>query len=150
MSRFEKFFGKQVVRQRWWIISLTILILAVAGSGASKLTVSNDMRVFFSEENPQLQALEALENTYTKNQTVMFVIAAKDADVFTREMLGVVQELTESAWKIPYSVRVDSISNFQHTWSEEDDLIVEDLVPDVSWLSDEDLSRIKGIALEEP
>jgi predicted RND superfamily exporter protein len=150
MGKLEKFFGKQVVKLRWLIIVASILVLAVAGSGARHLTVSNDMRIFFSDENPQLQALETLENTYTKNDTVLFVVAPKNGDVFTRETLAAVQELTESSWKIPYSGRVDSISNFQHTWSEEDDLIVEDLVPDAASLSDEDLTRIREIALTEP
>ncbi len=54
MGKFERFFSQQVVTQRWWIISLTILILAVAGSGAGRLTVGNDMRVFFSKENLSL------------------------------------------------------------------------------------------------
>ena len=39
------------------------------------LTFNNDLRAFFSEENPQLQALEALENTYNKIDNVYFTVA---------------------------------------------------------------------------
>ena len=42
--------------------------------------------------------------------------------------MAAVEELTEAAWQIPYTIRVDSVSNFQHTYATEDDLIVEDLV----------------------
>jgi predicted RND superfamily exporter protein len=139
-----------VVRQRWWIIATTLLIFVAAASGVTHLTVSNDMRVFFSEKNPQLQALDALENTYTKNESVFFVLAPKDGNVFTRTTLAAVDELTESSWKIPYSSRVDSIANFQHTWAQEDDLIVEDLVEDADSMSEADLDRVRETALTEP
>ncbi len=52
-----------VVRRRWWIIIGAILVSLLFASGARFLTLNNDTRVFFSEENPQLRALEALENT---------------------------------------------------------------------------------------
>ena len=58
-------------------------------------------------------------------------------------------DLTEKSWKIPYSSRVDSITNFQHTQAEEDDLIVADLVENPK-LSTEELQKVKQIALNEP
>ena len=97
-----------------------------------------------------MQALEAFENTYTKDNNVFFVIAPKNGNVFTRETLAAVKELTEASWKMPHSSRVDSIANFQHTRAEEDDLIVEDLVQNTESLSKEDLKRIQQIALSEP
>jgi predicted RND superfamily exporter protein len=114
------------------------------------LTTNNDTRVFFSEDNPQLQALEALENTFSRDSSVLFAVAPKDGDVFTRKTLGVVEKLTEASWQMPYSSRVNSVTNFQHTLAEEDDLIVEDLAQNAEDLSDEDLKRIRKIALSEP
>jgi predicted RND superfamily exporter protein len=150
MSKFERIFGHFVVKQRWWMIMATVVVVLAAASGARFLTISNDTRVFFSEKNPQLQALEALENTYSKDNNVLFVIAPKNANVFTRGTLAAVEELTQASWQMPYSSRVDSLSNFQHTRAEEDDLIVEDLVQNAKRLSDADLERIKQIALSEP
>jgi predicted RND superfamily exporter protein len=121
-----------------------------AASGMRFLTFINDTRIFFSEDNPQLQSLEALENTYNRIDNVVFVIAPKDGNVFTRKTLAVVEKLTADLWELPYSSRVDSISNFQHTRAEEDDLIVEDLVVNSESLSDTEIERIKGIALTEP
>lgn len=138
------------MRKRWWIIVASLVLGLAAASGGRLLSFVNDSRVFFSEENPQLQALEALENTYVKNENVFFILAPKDGDVFTRKTLTAVEELTEAAWQIPYSSRVNSLSNFQHTRSENDDLIVEDLVLDAQSLSDSELEEIKYIALNEP
>jgi predicted RND superfamily exporter protein len=150
MSRFERIFGQFVVKQRWWIIMATVMVVLASASGVRFLTISNDTRVFFSEENPQLQALEALENTYSKDNNVLFVIAPENANVFTRNTLAAVEDLTQASWQMPYSSRVDSLSNFQHTRAEEDDLIVEDLVQNAKSLSDADLDIIKQIALSEP
>lgn len=149
-KKFEEKWGEWVVNYRWWIVIATIIAVLASAMGARFLTFNNDLRVFFSEKNPQLQALEALENTYNKNEVVLFVIAPKDDNVFTHETLAAIEELTEAAWQMPYSSRVNSITNFQHTYAEEDDLIVEDLVQNVTELSEADLGKIKSIALSEP
>ncbi len=150
MNWFEEAFGKWVVKQRWWIIFATVLFVFAGASGVQFLTINSDTRVFFSEKNPQLQALEALENTYNKIENVAFVLAPKDGNIFTRKTLSAIEEMTEASWQIPYSSRVDSIANFQHTRVEKDNLIVEDLIRDAKDLSDEDIIRIKQIALSEP
>ncbi len=142
--------GEWVIRFRWWIILGSIAIVMGAGSGGKHLGFSTDYRVFFGKDNPQLQAFEKLQDTYTKNDNVIFALEPKDGEVFTRETLAVVETLTQASWQIPYSLRVDSISNFQHTWANGDELIVEDLVKNASSLSDADLKRIKSVALSEP
>lgn len=88
MERFEEGFGKWVVKQRSWLIIGTILVVVAAAIGVRFLTINRDNRVFFSEENPQLQALEELENTYTKRNNVFLAIAPKNGNVFTRETLA--------------------------------------------------------------
>jgi predicted RND superfamily exporter protein len=138
------------MRWRWPIIIMTLIIIAVAARGMRQLTLTTDYRVFFSDENPQLVAFDTLQNTYTKNDNILIAIAPKDRKVFTRETLAVVEELTREAWQIPYSLRVDSVTNFQHTHANGDELIVEDLVSDAGNLLDSDIERIKNIALNEP
>ncbi len=143
-------FGERVIRLRWWIIAVTLLMVAAGASGMRFLQFSNNYRVFFSEENPQLQAFDALQNKYTKNDNAMIALAPKNGKVFTRETLAAVEVLTRAAWQIPYSTRVDSVTNFQYTWADGDDLVVEDLVEGAEKLSDAELERAKDIALKEP
>ena len=146
----EGVWGKWVLRYRWWIIALTVVLVLGAAAGTRFLTFNNDLRVFFSREDPQLQALEALENTYNRIDNVLFVIAPKDGDVFTGETLAAIEELTEASWQIPYSNRVDSITNFQYTRAEGDELIVEPLVQNAADLTEADIRRIRAAALSEP
>ena len=150
MQGIETKLGAWVVKYRWLIIVLSLLLVIGAASGGRFLVFKADYRVFFSEDNPQLQAFDKLEKTYTRNDNVLFVLTPKDGNVFTRKTLKSIETLTEKAWQIPYSIRVDSVSNFQHTHSEGDDLIVEDLVTDADKLSNAELKNIKNIAINEP
>ncbi len=145
----ERHIGNWVVRHRWWIICVSLPIIAVAATGVRYLRINNDTRVFFGEQNPDYLALKALEHTYSKEQSVLFVLAPKDGNVFTRATLAAVAELTRAAWRIPYSSRVSSIANFQYTRAEGDDLIVEDLVTHPDTLAGPDLERIRQTALSE-
>lgn len=150
MNRFEAAFARWVIRQRWAIIVVSLLIVAIAGAGVGRLHFTNNYRVFFSPDNPQLRAFEALENTYVKNDNVMIVVAPADGDVFTRNNLALLEQVTAEAWQVPYSNRVDSITNFQHTEAADDELRVRDLVSGARDLGDDQLARVRRIALAEP
>ena len=147
---YKNEFGGWVIRFRWWIILFAIVLVFAAASGARFLGFSTDYRVFFSKNNPQLVAFETLQNTYTKNDNIMFAVEPKDGNVFSRETLAIIEEITHASWKIPYSIRVDSVTNFQYTWADGDDLVVQDLVEKAGSFTDEQLEKIKGVALAEP
>jgi len=149
-------FAHWVTKHPWWVICLLLPILGGFIAGAQRLVLSADYRIFFSEDNPHLQAFEDLQDTYTKNDNVLFIIAPKNGEVFTLETLGLVKQLTRDAQLTPLSIRVDSITNYQHTYAvydeEEDidDLVVGDLVGKVAKLTADKIEKIKNIALNEP
>ena len=143
-------YGEWVVRFRWPIIIATILMVLSAASGARLLEFSSNYRVYFSADNPQLNAFESMQDTYVKNDNVMIGIVPKDGNAFSRETLAFVEEVTKAAWQIPFSTRVESITNFQHTWANEDELVVEDLFQNSASLSDAEIKEREAIALAEP
>jgi predicted RND superfamily exporter protein len=145
----ERFF-RSILGYRYFVLIACIALTAALGSGLSRLQFSNDYRVFFSEDNPQLQAFEQLQDTYTHNDNVLFVVSPKNGKVFSREALVAIEELTNAAWQTPFSLRVDSITNYQHTYAEGDDLIVEDLILNAESLSDEKIANAENIAINEP
>jgi predicted RND superfamily exporter protein len=150
-NSFAHQYSQWVIRWRWPIVILTLALALGAGSGLKNLGFNTDYRIFFSDDNPQMQAFEALQRTYTKVDNILFTLSPRnDSDVFTPSTLDAVEQVTEQAWLLPFSLRVDSISNFQHTIAEEDDLIVEDLVIDALKLDQQALDYIKKIALSEP
>ena len=150
-SRLDRY-AAAIVHRRWLVTVLaTLLMLAVTG-GARFIGVTNDYRSLFDEDNPQLAALDALENTYTVSKTALIAVAprgesAPEGSIFSRETLGALEELTEAAWLAPHSTRVDSLTNYSHSEAFEDDLIVEPLVEGAASLGDADLARVEDIAL---
>ena len=150
IDRFAAALTRRVIRHRGLVLVGAVLVAVMIGSGASNLEFSTNYRVFFSEANPELQAFEELQNTYTKNDNFFFVVEHKEGAAFDRETLVAIEELTEAAWQIPYTIRVDSVSNFQHTYATEDDLIVEDLVRDAEGRDVSFLKERRDVALAEP
>ncbi|MCC5450621.1 MMPL family transporter [Rheinheimera sp. UJ51] len=139
-----------VLRHPWSVLSALLLIIALFSAGLNQLYFRGDYRIFFGPDNPQLQAFEQMQQEFNKSDNVLIGIAPKDRNVFQADVLQLVQDFTNAAWQTPYSIRIDSISNFQHTEAEDDDLRVQDLVSAERTLDDAELARIRDIALNEP
>jgi predicted RND superfamily exporter protein len=139
-----------VLRWRWPIVIATLIIVFVISSGAQFLRFDTNYRAFFGDDNPQLQTFEDIQNIYTKNDNILFVVASKDEDVFKQKSMNAIEKLTKAGWQIPFSIRVDAVSNFQHTRAEGDELIVEDLVENALQKSSDELKNARVIALSEP
>lgn len=139
-----------LVKFRWIAILITLVVVGALASGGRFLSFTSDYQVFFGESNPQLAAFNDLQDTYSKNDNVLIMLEPADGEVFNQDTLQAIVTLTDLAWQTPYSSRVDSLSNFQYTYAEEDDLIVEDLIEDASALDQETLDKLKSIALDQP
>ncbi len=150
IDRFAVSLTQTAISRPWTVIALSLVLVIAAGAGMSRLELSTNYRVFFSKANPELRAFEALQDTYTKNDNFFFVLEAQDGNAFSARTLDAVEHLTEAAWQIPYAIRVDSVTNFQHTFGIEDDLIVEDLVSNAATRGAGYLQERKRIALAEP
>lgn len=143
-------YNELLYRWRWLVALFSLLLVGLASFGGKHITFSSDYRVFFDDSNEQMAAFELLQNTYSKSDNVLIALLPKNGDVFTESTLKAVGKLTELSWQLPYSSRVDSLSNYQHTYAINDDLIVEDLLPDLENMSSADIARAKHIALNEP
>ena len=143
-------FSQLIIKQRLLVILASILLVMLTAYSLPDSKFSSDYRIYFSDENIHLKAYEDLQATFTKTDNVMFVLAPGDGEVFTPQTLSIIEELTELSWQLPYSIRVDSITNYQHTIAEGDDLLVDNLIIDAKKRSQEELMAAKQIALNEP
>ena len=140
-----------VIRWRWLVLLSVLALAAVCISGVRFLELEGDYRYHFTPTNPELVAFEHIEQTYTRVDNILFVLVTQDGDVFTSDTLEAVLWLTAQGWQIPHAIRVDSLSNFQHTTAAEDDLIVADLIGrDSAGLDRQSLTEIRRTALSEP
>ncbi len=131
------------IKHPWLTILLFLILTVVIGYGAVNLRFSDDIRVFFDKENPELLAYDKLEATFSRTNSILFVMAPADGNMFSTDSIAAMQALTAAAWTLPYSRRVDSLTNFQYTYAENDDLVV-------TPLGDMPLEAIGRIALSEP
>ena len=149
-KQFAKRFAERVLAARWPVILGTLVWVALATSGIARFEFAADYRIFFDEDNPQLLGLEALENTYGKNENIAFLVVPDDGDATSEEALAATVWITDAAWQTPFTRRVDSLANFQHTTADGDDLFVRDLI-DPQVLSDpEARAQIRGVASSDP
>jgi len=143
--------GTWAVKRPWLTLILSLFLVMLVAQGASRLSFSGDYQIFFSDENPELQTFLNFEATYGSSDNVSFVIFPKNGTIYDPEVLDAVHALTTQAWNLPYVSRVDSLSNFQHTYAEGDELIVEDLIFDPAETRAEGaLARLRNIAENEP
>ena len=136
-----------ILRRPWVTVALAAAAMVAMTAGVRYITVTNDYRILFGENNPELAEYEALEGTYAESNKALIAVAPLQGTVFTRETLGAIEELTEAAWQAPYSSRVDSLTNYSHSEAFGDDLTVEPLVDGAEFLSEEDLAEVESVAL---
>ena len=147
---FAARFARRVLAARWLVILATLIVVAAASGGIALFEFSANYRIFFDDDNPQLLALEKLENTYGKNENIVFLVVPDDGDATSEKALSAAVWLTKAAWNTPYSRRVDSLANFQYTTAEGDELYVRDLVDPQQISEAETRSQIRDIALSDP
>lgn len=150
MSNVTLRYADLVIRWKWAFLIGSVLLAMAGLYGAKNLTFSNSYRVFFDDNNPELIALDKIEDTYVKIDTVAFVLRGAEGDIFSVDRLQLILDLTEQAWQIPYVLRADSLTNYQYTWASDDDLVVRDLVDGPARLTAESIEEIKSIAMSEP
>ncbi|HHC6808700.1 TPA: RND family transporter [Vibrio parahaemolyticus] len=142
--------GKIPTKYSLLVLLATIFLIIVATIGGKNLYFRGDYDIFFDGTNKQLLAFDEIQTTFAKTDNLAIVIAPEDGDIFTPQILSLIQKITVDAWQVPYSSRVDSIANYQHTEAFDDDLLVEDLLYSEYELTPERISKVKSIALSEP
>lgn len=138
------------VTRPYMVLCIGFFLIISAALGTKNLYFRGDYKVFFEENNVQRLAFEKMQDNFSKNDGASIIIAPKSGEVFTVETLSLIHALTDAAEQTPFSNRIDSISNFQHTWAEDDDLIVEDLVQKPEQLTESEIEKIRKVAMSEP
>jgi predicted RND superfamily exporter protein len=149
-SDWTNSFIRHVVEKpkRFVLASLVLFIISAMGNPYYQNTL--DYHFFFSDDNPQLAAFDKLQDDYSKTEAVFIAIAPEDGDVFTAENLAIIEKFTKQAWTTPYSLRVDSLTNFQYTIGTEEGLDITDLFENSESMTPEVLAKRKAFALKEP
>ncbi len=139
-----------IVKTRWLWIVLGLALTMAVGYGGKFIHFNPDARVFFAEENPDRVALDRFEAEFAKDDNLIVVITPREGKVFEPATLQAIGDLTEKAWLLPYVRSVNSLTNFQHTYAVDDEMIVRDLAPDPAAVTPEEAAAAEEIALSRP
>ncbi|MGX5173120.1 efflux RND transporter permease subunit [Aliikangiella sp. IMCC44653] len=144
-------FSNWIIKYRWLVIIGSLLLTVAAGYGMKNYSFKSDYKTFFQSDNKQLNDFLNLQKIYSKSDNVAFIVAPKDGVIFDQESLTAIWELTDTAWKeVTYNSRVDSITNYQYSYADGDELIIEDLILEPEDLNPTTIARAKKVALSEP
>ena len=134
------YLAETIIRYRPLCIIISILILAGLAQGLSKINFNPDINAFFPENDTLTTSHLSIEDTYSSMDNAVIGIGVKEGTVFTNEVLSLIEDLTQKAWKTPHSLRVDSLSNYSYVSADGDDLYIE---PFLEGSSTYDLKTLK-------
>ncbi len=144
-------FAHLLFRLKYPVLLGVAALVILAAQGLTRLELSSDLESFFHENDPDLLAYDAIRDTYTRDDNLFFVFVPPNGEnVFTPDNLATLEEITAASWSIPHALRVDSVTNFQHTEAAGDDLLVAPLVENARQLSAAQIAKAKRIATTEP
>ena len=146
----ERNTAQMVVSHPRAILAAALLLVAIAAAGLQFIAMSPDLRVFFSDENPDKIALDAFEETFVREDSGIIAVAPKSGDVFSPDAIRAVHEVVERAWYLPYVRRIDSVITFQDSRAEDDAVLVGDLLPDPLAATQAELDAARARALTRP
>lgn len=139
-----------VLRHTRLVMGVSFVIIALSCLGFRHFVLNNDYEVFFDGNDERMTAYEEVRREYSSDDTIFFMVTANGGEVFANDVLEAVAYLSEQAWELPYATRVDSLTTFQHAWSDEDDLLVAPLVGAPGAMTADELTEARQIALSEP
>ncbi|MEO1149779.1 MAG: MMPL family transporter [Pseudomonadota bacterium] len=116
------------VERPWQALGLCLLIVIGFGAGLRTLSISADTRAYFPPDGALRQTLDRFEQRYAEQNNLLLVFHSNDDSLFTEERIALIDSITEEAWKIPYTTRVDSITNATHIAADGDMIKIDPMI----------------------
>tara|TARA_B100001057_G_scaffold329770_1_gene330151 strand:+ start:269 stop:2569 length:2301 start_codon:yes stop_codon:yes gene_type:complete len=145
----KKDFSKLLIKFRYISIGLSVLVVCLLATGLTKLTFNPDLETYFPEGHPAVLRYNEIDDMFVPTDNLIIAVHSKEESLFNKESLKVIEELTKKSWTIPYSVRIDSLTNYSYVQSIKDDLIVEPFLEDVEEKSTDFLAKREAIVSDE-
>ncbi|MFZ8201776.1 efflux RND transporter permease subunit [Alteromonas portus] len=134
----------------WFLITITSVFGALDQKGF-KIPFHSEYTVFFEKDNNQLKEFEFIQHTYGKNDSILFIVTSNTGDsVFNKSTIEAMRKLTSLSWKIENVYRVSSITNFQHSYSHNNEIFVEPLIAPSGSITSEVLKRVEKVSTTDP
>ena len=145
----KKDFAKLLIKYRYLSIGLVIIVVCLLATGLTKLTFNPDLETYFPEGHPAVIRYNEIDDMFIPTDNLIIAVHSNEGTLFNGDSLKVIEELTRKSWTIPYSVRVDSLTNYSYVKSVNDDLIVEPFIEEAEKKSIEFIEKRKDLVAGE-
>ncbi len=149
MSQLLDRYSRFVLAHPWLVLLATLIVVAAAGTGLTRLGFTTDYRVYFGEDNPELAAFEAMEDDFTRSEAVLIGVEPIDGEIFNLDTLTALKKLTQQGDFLPYARAAYSITNVYEAQADGDDIMAAPILPEGP-LEDIDLAAFKARAMDNP
>lgn len=141
-------FGKWVVRLRWLILLLVLLITVWLVSAMKHLTVNNDYDTWFPENDRVTEIYRMVDEQFGANALVFAVLDFSEKGTFDPESLALVQRMTDALDGIDELFNVSSLTNIVDIRKTDYGVEVGDLIPEIPETREE-LESLKEYVLSK-
>lgn len=122
-------FGKHIIKLRWFYLSLVLLVTILAGLGIPKMRYDTSIENWFPKGSDVFANKERFEYFFGNSDVV--AIHLKTDNVFSKDNIQMLGELgSELEAKVPFADDVISIADMEFSYTEEEEIITEDLIPE--------------------
>ena len=141
--------SKFIINNRIVFIFSCLVLVLVLGRGITSVTFDPDMERFFPQGHAATSLSYEIDETFIRTDNLVIAINAKNNSIFTKKTLSLIESLTKKSWTVPYSIRVDSLTNYSYVRSVNDDLLVEPFFENALSLEDSFIKQREKIVEEE-
>ena len=145
----KKDFAKLLIKYRYLSIGLVLIVVCLLATGLTKLTFNPDLETYFPEGHPAVIRYNEIDDMFIPTDNLIIAVHSNEGTLFNGDSLKVIEELTRKSWTIPYSVRVDSLTNYSYVKSVNDDLIVEPFIEEAEKKSIEFFEKRENLVAGE-
>ena len=141
--------SKFIINNRIVFIFSCLVLVLILGRGITSVVFDPDMERFFPKGHSATSLSYEIDETFIRTDNIVIAINAKNNSIFTKKTLSLIESLTEKSWTVPYSIRVDSLTNYSYVRSVDDDLLVEPFIENALSMEDSFIQRREKIVEEE-
>ena len=136
-----------LLSQRYMLAVLAILLGGAISLGALKTTIDSSDDSILSEDDPYRLEVAQVNKDFPPSTSVLFAFMSPEGDVFNRDMLQAMQDLTDRYTDVESAVSVASLINHRLNAVNADIHRRDYLLPELDELTAQDLVKIREIAL---
>lgn len=134
----------------WWFITISIVLVLFFSWQLQYAVIDTTTEGFLKKDDPALITYNAFKREFGRDER--FIISLESDEIFSRDFLTrYIAMHKRFEQQVPYLDEVESLHNVRDIYGEDDELVVEDFLPDVT--DDMDaakLAELKQRAMQHP